>query len=151
MKTAEGGMKTAAFFLIAASALAQAPSPFQVQPSPAKQPTDAEQQELMKAVTESANSPLDLLRSLEAYLQKHPDTVQRADIELTIAKAAMEVKDDRRVVEYGERVLAKTKDDVLMLDRVSQSLLTLGGAENAQKAIDRWRSLLRQDPSNRLR
>ena len=66
----EIGMKVAAFFLLAAVALAQAPSHFQIQPAPAKQPTDAEQQALMKAVNESANSPLDLLRSLEAYLQK---------------------------------------------------------------------------------
>jgi len=98
----EIGMKVAAFFLLAAVALAQAPSPFQIQTGPAKQPTDAEQQALMKAVNESANSPLDLLRSLEAYLQKYPDTVQRPDIEFTIAKAAIELKDDRRIVQYGE-------------------------------------------------
>lgn len=137
----EIGMKAAAFFLLAAVALAQAPSPFQIQPGPAKQPTDAEQQALMKAVNESANSPLDLLRSLEAYLQKYPDTVQRPDIEFTIAKAAIELKDDRRIVQYGERVLGRTKDDVLMLDRVSQSLLALGGTENAQKAIQYARTL----------
>ncbi|HLH44649.1 MAG TPA: TlpA disulfide reductase family protein [Bryobacteraceae bacterium] len=134
-------MRTAALFLILASALAQTPSPFQIPPAAAAQPTDAEQRDLMKTVGESANSPLDLLRSLEAYLQKYPETVQRPDIELTIAKAAIEVKDDPRIVQYGERVLSRTPDDVLMLDRVSQSLLALGGAGNAQKAIQYARKL----------
>ena len=82
-----------------------------------------------------------LLRSLEVFLQKHPDTVQRPDIELTLAKASIDAKDDRRIVLYGERVLSRTRDDVLMLDRVSQSLLALGGQENAEKAIKYARTL----------
>ncbi|HEY7333246.1 MAG TPA: TlpA disulfide reductase family protein [Bryobacteraceae bacterium] len=145
-------MRFALLFVAAAAMAQQAPfsiqpgapqvaGPFQPQAPQPKQPSDAEQQELMKAVNESANSSLDLLRSLEAYLQKYPETVQRPDIELAIAKAAIDTKDDRRVVEYGERVLSHSKDDVLMLDRVSQSLLALGGQENAQNAIKYARSL----------
>ena len=47
----------------------------------------------------------------------------------------MEIKDDARVVQYGERILSETPDDVLLLDRVSQALLALGGKENAAKAL----------------
>jgi thiol-disulfide isomerase/thioredoxin len=102
-----------------------------VQPSP----SDAEQQDLMRAVTEAANSSLDMMRVLEAHLKKYPDTVQRAELEQALAKAAIDNKDDARIVKYGQSVLARTPDDVLMLDRVSASLLVLGGEENAQKAI----------------
>jgi thiol-disulfide isomerase/thioredoxin len=109
--------------------------------APAKPPSDAEQQDLMKAVTEAANSTVDMVRSLEAYLKKYPESVQRAEIERTLAKAAMDTHDDARTVQYGERILASTPDDVLMLDRVSQSLIILGGEENAKKAVKYARSL----------
>jgi thiol-disulfide isomerase/thioredoxin len=98
-------------------------------------PSDAEQQDLMHAVNEAANSSLDMVRALEGHLKKYPNTVQRKELEQAIAKAAIDNKDDVRIVLYGERTLARTPDDVLMLDRVSASLLVLGGEENAQKAI----------------
>jgi thiol-disulfide isomerase/thioredoxin len=115
--------------------------PAQQPPVQPKAPSDAEQKDLMKAVNDAANSPMDLVRTLEAYLQKYPETVQRPDIESTIAKAAIDLKDNQRIVLYGERVLSRTKDDVLMLDRVAQSLLALGGVENTQKAIQYARTL----------
>jgi thiol-disulfide isomerase/thioredoxin len=105
------------------------------QAPPTSAPPDAEQQDLMHAVTEANNSSLDMVRALEGHLEKYPNTVQRKEIEQAIAKAAIENKDDARIVLYGERTLALTPDDVLMLDRVSASLLVLGGEENAQKAI----------------
>lgn len=89
----------------------------------------------MHAVTEAANSSLDMIRVLEAHLKKYPDTVQRGEIEQALAKAAIENKDDARIVRYGESVLAGSPQDVLMLDRVSSSLLVLGGEDNAQKSI----------------
>jgi len=129
-------MKLAALFWTAAIVAAAQQAPFSIQPPPAeKKPSDTEQQDLMKAVTEANNSTLDLVRSLEAYLQKYPDTVQRGDIELAIAKAAIENKDPQRVVLYGERAISRNPEDVLMLDRVAQSLLALGGPDNARKAI----------------
>jgi thiol-disulfide isomerase/thioredoxin len=108
---------------------------------PAQPPSDAEQQDLMKAVTEAANSTVDMIRVLEAYLKKYPESVQRLEIDRTLAKAAVDTHDDARIVEYGERVLAATPDDVLMLDRVSQSLVILAGEDNARKALKYARSL----------
>jgi thiol-disulfide isomerase/thioredoxin len=125
---------------LAAAACAQQ-IPFSVQPPPQAAPSDAEQQDLMKAVSESGNSTIDLVRTLEAYLEKYPQTVQRGDIELTIAKSAIENKDYVRTVKYGERALARNPEDVLMLDRVAQALLALGGPENAQKSVTYARKL----------
>jgi thiol-disulfide isomerase/thioredoxin len=110
----------------------------QQQPPPStapSAPSDAEQQDLMRAVTEAANSTVDMIRVLEAHLKKYPNTLQRAEMEQALAKAAIDNKDEARIVKYGESVLARTPDDVLMLDRVSAALLALGGEENAQKAI----------------
>ena len=104
------------------------------QPQPAK-PTEAEQEELMHAVQEGSNSTLDLVRVFEAFLQKHPDTQYRPEIELNLTRASIENKDDARMVLYGEKVLERTPDDVVTLDKVAQSLVALGGKENAQKAL----------------
>ncbi len=139
-------MRVAVVFaaIVLAAAQARAQSPFSIQPPPAPAPppqttapapTDPEQQDLMHAVSESGNSTLDLVRALEAYLKKYPNSVQRLDIERALAKASIENKDDARIVQYGERVLTAVPDDVLLLDRVSMSLLALGGKENAQKSI----------------
>ncbi|HEX5430675.1 MAG TPA: TlpA disulfide reductase family protein [Bryobacteraceae bacterium] len=130
-------MKIWILLILATAALAQQPPA--AAPSP-KTPSGAEQKDLMQAVSEASNSTVDLVRVLESYLKKYPETVQRPEIELAIAKASIENRDDARIVQYGERVLAKTPDNVLLLDRVSQSLLALGGTENANKALKYSRS-----------
>ena len=122
--------------LLAASiALAQGPAvaPAPV-PTPAQQQADAEQRELMEALTDANNSTVDVVRVLEAFLKKHPENSRRNEIDRVLAKAAIDNHDDRRTVLYGERVLAVTSDDIPVLDRVPYSLLALGGRDNAAKA-----------------
>jgi thiol-disulfide isomerase/thioredoxin len=86
-------------------------------------------------VNEAGASPIDLTRVLEEFLKKYPNATQLKDIERALAKAAIDNKDDRRTVIYGERVLASTPDDILMLDRVARVELALGGKDNAEKAF----------------
>jgi hypothetical protein len=96
--------------------------------------TEAEQKELNAALTDANASPPDLIRILEAFIQKHPEAGHRRDIEGVLARAAIDAKDDRRTVLYGRRVLAYNPDDVLLLDRVARSLLIIAGAEG--KALE---------------
>lgn len=116
-------MKVAVVILLSASAV------FAQQ----AQPSTEEQQDLMRAVNEGT-SPLDLIRALEAYLTKYPNTAQRADVERTLAKAAIESNDVPRIAKYGESAVATSADDFQLLDRLAYALLTLGGEENAAKA-----------------
>ena len=97
--------------------------------------TEAEQRDLQKAVTEAQTSSMDLLRSLEAFLDKYPKTDHRNEIEAALAKAAADVKDYPRTVKYGERFLEKNPDDVVMLDRTAAAMLAVGGEANAAKAL----------------
>lgn len=90
---------------------------------------------MQHAVNEAGASSLDLIRELEGFLKKYPKAMQLKDIEKALAKAAIDNKDDRRTIIYGERVLATTPDDILVLDRVSRAELLLGGKENAEKAF----------------
>jgi thiol-disulfide isomerase/thioredoxin len=125
---------TALAVIHAAHAQASPQAPAE-QSSQQTRPTEAEQEDLMHAVSEGSNSTLDLVRVFEAFLKKHPDTMYRPDIELNLTRASIENKDDARVVLYGERVLQHTPDDVVTLDKVAQSLVALGGTENAEKAL----------------
>ena len=89
----------------------------------------------MHAVNEGT-SPVDLIRGLEAHLAKYPNSVQRADIERSLAKAAIDSNDDspdRQV--RGTRPCATSTADLQLLDRLAYAFLTLGGEENAAKAL----------------
>jgi thiol-disulfide isomerase/thioredoxin len=96
---------------------------------------NAERQDLQLAVNEAGNSALDLVRTLEAFLKKYPNATQIKDIEKALTKAAIDTKDDRRTVLYGERVLATSPDDILFLDRVARAEIALGGKARAEKAF----------------
>jgi thiol-disulfide isomerase/thioredoxin len=122
-------MKLAAILLLCAWIVcAQEPGP-----SVQTQPSTEEQQDLMRAVNEGT-SPVDLIRGLEGHLARYPNTVQRADVERTLAKAAIESNDVPRIAKYGELAVATSADDFQLLDRLTYAFLILGGSENAAKA-----------------
>jgi thiol-disulfide isomerase/thioredoxin len=114
------------FLLAAAIGFSQAPPPAQ---------NNDQQQDLQRAVNEAGSSSIDLTRVLEEFLKKYPNATQLKDIERALAKAAIDNKDDRRTVLYGERVLASSPDDMLVLDRVARAELAQGGKDNAEKAF----------------
>ncbi len=95
----------------------------------------AEQQELNTALAEAGNSQIDFIRALETHLAKYPASAQRATIEAALAKAAIETKDDRRILLYGERVLVNNPDDLQILDRVIRTLLVTEDRSSAEKAL----------------
>jgi thiol-disulfide isomerase/thioredoxin len=105
------------------------------QTSPPGPPPTQEQQDLQQAVNDGGASSVDLTRALEAFLKKYPQATQLKDIERALSKAAIDNQDNPRIVQYGERVLVHFPDDMLVLDRVSKAELTLGGKENAEKAL----------------
>lgn len=108
--------------------LAQMPVPDQAD--------EAERQQINQAIVEANHSPIDIIAALEKHLRAHPDSRLRGEVEQLLAKEAMEAKDTARIVRYGVPTLAKTPNDAQLLDRVTASLLNLGGKENAQKALE---------------
>jgi thiol-disulfide isomerase/thioredoxin len=128
MKTGIG--LAVALAAVCISALAQAPVAAQ-----AAEATPAEKHELAEAIKEANTSGYDITRVLEAHLRKYPNTPLRADIYNLLAKSAVEIRDDARIIRYGEPVLAAAPNDVTLLDRVSRALLDAGGKENATRAL----------------
>lgn len=97
--------------------------------------SEAEQEHLRTALGHATNAPQDITRALEQHLEKFPMSPKRDEIERALAKAAIEMKDDRRTVLYGERVLAKQPDDVQLLDHVCRVLVRAGDKESAVRAL----------------
>ncbi|MBM3812417.1 MAG: redoxin domain-containing protein [Acidimicrobiia bacterium] len=122
-------MRISAFLLLAACALAQ--------PSIA----DKEQAALRQALAEAGNSQVDFLRALEQHLFQFPETSQRAELERAIVKAAIEVKDNRRIILYGERVLPRDPENRDLLERVSRLLLADEDKEKNERALEYARRL----------
>ncbi|MDQ6706413.1 MAG: DUF4919 domain-containing protein, partial [Acidobacteriota bacterium] len=102
-------------------------------------PEATEQQQLSNALAEAGTSPVDFMRALENHLSKYPKSSHKAEIERALVKAAIESKDDKRIIEYGERVLATGSRtdpaDLQILDRVSRALLSSDDKSSAEKAL----------------
>ncbi len=141
-------MKVFLFFVVACCALAQEqkpapaesnPKPAPAAPAPASEapkPAPDDMAELSRALTEGGNSPADFTRVLEAHLAKYPNTTHRAEIEVALAKAAMEGQDEARIIKYGELVAARDPTKVELLDRVARAYVMRGDPASAQKGLE---------------
>ncbi len=130
-------MKTllAAMLLVSLPMAAQDAAPAS---APTMNPEAQEQYELSQALSEAGQSPIDVIRVLEAHLKKHPETKERDAIERGLAKAALDSDDDTRILLYGEKVLqqANGKDDMTLIDRVTRLLLDSSDPAQAKKAVE---------------
>jgi len=115
---------------------------------------EGEQRALSQALNEAGSSPIELVRALEAHLARFPMTVKRAEIERLLVKGAIENKDERRIVLYGERVLTREQDDLQILDRVTRALLASDAKDTSERALkyaqhyERLVTEMRNKPSN---
>lgn len=104
------------------------------QPAPA-QKGSAEQQDLERALSAAGANPLEYLRAIESHLAKYPQTTRRAELEGAAARAAMQAGDNRAIIEYGERVLARRPDDLNILQAVARALLAGSDREGWERAL----------------
>jgi thiol-disulfide isomerase/thioredoxin len=109
--------------------------------------SEAEQKALSQGLGEAGSSPIEMIRAMESHLARFPQSPKRAEIERLLAKGAIETRDDRRMILYGERVLAREKDDLQILDRVARALLSSdakGTSERALKYAQRYEQLVNE-------
>ena len=90
---------------------------------PVATPAQQEEEDLQHSLSESNGSPIEIIHALERHLKKYPSTVKRREIDRTLTKSAIELRDDRRIIEYGERALKADPNDLQILDRVTGALL----------------------------
>ena len=80
--------------------------------SGSKQPTPEE--ELQKAIGGAANDRVALVRNLEGFLKKYPDSAQRPQIYRALVEACLQLRDTTRAADYAERIVALTPEDMSM-------------------------------------
>jgi len=97
--------------------------------------TDAENQELNRALEEAGASPVDFIRALENHLQKYPNSARRLEIERGLVRGSIDAKDYRRIELYGERVLVSDPDDAVILEPVAQAELKTRTPDGARRAL----------------
>jgi thiol-disulfide isomerase/thioredoxin len=100
-----------------------------------------EQDDLAKALADAGGSPKDYLRAIEKHLQKYPDSPRKPELERAAALAAMDAKDDSRIVRWGELVLARRPDDLQILAPVARALSTEPSKDAAERCLKYARRL----------
>jgi len=100
-----------------------------------------EQQSLQRALSEGSNSATEYALGIENHLKQYPNSPQRAALENALVKAAIQLNDDRRLLEYGEPVLSRDPGNMQILEHVATAELHQGDKANAERALDHARHL----------
>jgi thiol-disulfide isomerase/thioredoxin len=98
-----------------------------------------EQESLQRALGEAGNSPVDFMRAIEQHLKSFPNSVRRAELERAVVKTAIDLNDDRRIIQFGESVLQREPDNLQVLERVATALLHNGDKASAERALEHAR------------
>jgi thiol-disulfide isomerase/thioredoxin len=106
---------------------------------PAQDLTQNEQSSLQQALGEAGNSPVEFIRAIEDHLRKYPNSARKPELEKALVKTAIELRDDPRIIEYGERVLAREPDNIPVLGSLSTALLHKADKASAEKALQHAR------------
>jgi thiol-disulfide isomerase/thioredoxin len=100
-----------------------------------------EQLGLQKALGEAGNIPSEFALAIEHHLQQYPNSPRKAELERALVKTAIDLNDDRRLVEFGEKVLSRDPDNMQILEHVATAWLHQGDQPGAQHALDHARHL----------
>ena len=100
-----------------------------------QQSQQADQDDLRTRLADAGSSTPEFSRALEAHLKKFPASSQRAEVERTLFRAAIELKDNERIVKYGTRILASDPEDMQALEFTSRALLVAEDKASATTAL----------------
>ena len=99
-----------------------------------KAPTAAE--ELQQAIASAGNDRAALVRNLEAYLVKYPDSPQRPQIYRALVEANLQLRDTARAADYAERVVALAPEDMSITLVAIQLVQRSGDEAGLRRAVN---------------
>ena len=102
-------------------------------PAAIKQPTPEE--ELQLAVSTAGNDRAMLVRNLEAFLNKHPESENRSQIYRALVEASLQLRDDARASDYAERIVALNPNDIPIAILTIQLLERKGDEAGLRRAV----------------
>jgi len=101
----------------------------------AAQDAAIENVDLQKAITDAGNDRAAMVRNLDAFLKKYPESSQRPQIYRAIVESSLQLRDFPRATEYAERIVALNPEDTSMTVLSIQLLDRYGGADGWRRAI----------------
>jgi thiol-disulfide isomerase/thioredoxin len=125
-------------FLATRPADAQQTSKIQDKPQnpPATAPEATPDEEELPRVIEAAGSDrAALVRNLEAFLKKYPESRMRPQIYRALVEADLQLQDNAHATEYAERIVALQPDDMSITLVAIQLLERNGDAAALQRAV----------------
>jgi thiol-disulfide isomerase/thioredoxin len=99
-----------------------------------KQPTPDE--ELQQAIKSAANDRAALVRNLESYLQKYPQSSERPQIFRALVEATIQLQDTGRAANYAERLVAIKPEDMSITLLAIQLLERSGDEAGLHRSVN---------------
>jgi thiol-disulfide isomerase/thioredoxin len=100
----------------------------------AKQPSPDD--ELQQTIDNAGNDRAALVRNLEAFLKKYPEAPQRVKIYRALVEATIQLRDTPRAIDYAERIVALTPEDISMTLLAIQLLERSGDEAGLRRATN---------------
>lgn len=111
----------------------QKPSPEKnVSPPKALSPSE----ELQQTINATGNDRAALVRNLEAYLVKYPESPQRPQIYRALVEASLQLRDINRAADYAERIVALMPEDISITLVAIQLLQRTGDEAALRRAVN---------------
>ncbi len=115
----------------------------------------AEKDDLQKAIADAGNDRAAMVRNLDAFLKKYPESSQRPQIYRAIVESSIQLRDFPRATEYAERIVALNPEDSAMTVLSIQLLDQYGDAAGWRRAVSYCGRVLdlleRSSPENKSR
>ena len=109
-------------------------------PAPSKQaapPKQISQEEELQVTVESAGSDrAALVRNLELFLKKYPESPQRPQIYRALVEASIQLRDTARAADYAERTVSLTPNDMSITLLAIQLLEREGDEPGLRRAVN---------------
>ena len=119
---------------------------------PAASAKSSPEDELQQTIESAGSDRAALVRHLEAYLQKYPQSAQRPQIYRALVESDLQLQDNAHAAEYAERLVALSPEDMSMTLLAIQ-LLERGGDEAALKRATSYATrvieFVRQDSADK--
>jgi thiol-disulfide isomerase/thioredoxin len=99
------------------------------------QDTGSEAVDLRKAIDEAANDRAALVKNLESFLKKYPQSSQRLQIYRALVESSLQLRDFSRAMDYAERMVALGPEDISNEVLTIQLLERYGDVPGYRRAV----------------
>ena len=114
-----------------------APVPVPQHTAPEKHPQqqDPERLDLQRAIDTASNDRAALVKNLEAFLKKYPESTQRPQIYRALVESSLQLRDFPRALDYSERLVSLNPDDISNTVLTIQLLNRYGDVPGYRRAV----------------